>query len=78
MKVVIIILSGLLSFVAAKYVRPKKVSEALAYGLSWVVIGVILDLLVTRQFKADIFTSKALWVGYLLILLAPLLRVKKV
>lgn len=78
MKVIAAIIAGVVSFILAGYVKPNKVAVALSYGLVWVVVGLILDYLVTTKFSPEIFSSWDLWLGYLLVLLAPLLKVKKV
>ncbi len=78
MKVISALIAGLISFILAGYVKPRKISLALSYGITWVIIGVILDAIITMRFNNQIFLSKGLWLGYLLVLLAPLLRVKKV
>jgi len=77
MKVVTAIIAGVISWILASYVKPTSASLALSYGLCWVVVGIILDAVVTMRFNDQIFLSKGLWLGYLLVLLAPLLRVKK-
>lgn len=77
MKVVTIIIGAAIVFFFAKKVKPNKVILALTYGLIWVVIGVILDALITMRFNEEIFASRALWVGYILTLLIPLLAIKK-
>jgi hypothetical protein len=71
------IISGVVSFILAGYVKPRSSGLALAYGVSWLVVGVILDAIVTMRFNPAIFTSWMLWLGYGLVVLAPLLRVKK-
>jgi len=71
------IISGVISFILAGYVKPKSFGMALGYGASWLVVGVILDAIVTMRFNPAIFTSWMLWLGYGLVVLAPLLRVKK-
>jgi len=71
------IISGVISFVLAGYAKPKSLGMALGYGVSWVVVGVILDAIVTMRFNPEIFMAWELWLGYGLVLLAPLLRVKK-
>lgn len=73
----IAIVSGGISFILAGYVKPKSFGMALGYGFSWLVVGVILDAIVTMRFDPAIFTSWSLWLGYGLVVLAPLLRVKK-
>ncbi len=71
------VISGVISFVLAGYAKPKNLGMALGYGASWVVVGVILDGIVTMRFNSEIFMAWELWLGYGLVLLAPLLRVKK-
>ena len=77
MKVLTALIVGLISYILAGYVKPEKAVLALSYGLSWVVTGIILDLIITMRFNPLIFLSKGLWLGYLLVLSAPLLQVKK-
>ena len=71
------IIAGIISYVFAGKVKPSKVKLALSYGFAWVVTGVVLDALITMRFNPAIFTSRSLWLGYVLVLLAPLLQVKK-
>ena len=71
------IIAGVISFILAGKIKPDKATLAISYGLTWVVIGLILDALVTMKFNAEIFTLWSLWAGYILVLLAPVLRVKK-
>ncbi len=76
-KLIVAIVAGILSWLAAGFLKPDKMSAAFIYGIVFVVVGVILDALITTRFNNQILLSKAVWLGYLLILLAPLLRVKK-
>lgn len=71
------VISGVISFILAGYVKPKSYGTAFGYGISWLVVGVILDAIVTMRFNPAIFTAWTLWLGYGLAVLAPLLRVKK-
>jgi hypothetical protein len=71
------IIGGVISFVLAGYVKPDKFSLALSYGLCWVVVGVILDAVITMRFNAEIFSTWTLWLSYFLMLIAPTLRLKK-
>lgn len=77
MRILCAFVAGVISFVLAHYARPTSAGQALGYGLSWVIVGVILDLLITMRFNATFFTDMYLWLGYLLAFLAPLLRIKK-
>jgi len=77
MKIITAIVAGVISFVLAHYAKPANAGQALGYGLSWVVVGVIFDFLVTMRFNAVFYTDMFLWLGYFLAFLAPLLRIKK-
>lgn len=77
MQGIVAIIAGVVAFVLAGMVKPAKIVLALAYGLIWVVIGLVLDAAVTMRFNAEIFSSWSLWFGYLLVLLAPILKVEK-
>lgn len=77
MKVIIAIIAGAVSYFLAMKLKPADIKMALTYGVLWVIAGVILDAVITMRFNAQIFQSKGLWLGYLLVLLAPLLAVKK-
>ncbi len=77
-QVVAAIIAGVVSLVLAGYVKPHKAGLALGYGLTWVIVGIILDLIITTRFDPTVFSSWILWLGYALVLLAPLLKVRKV
>lgn len=52
--------------------------EMLKYGISWAVVGLILDALVTVRFTGfEFFYRWYIWLGYLLIVVVPLLAVKE-
>lgn len=70
------VIAGILSYVAAGWLMIDTRKHGLFYGILFVVVGVVLDYIITRQFNADIFRSKSLWAGYLLVALAPMLRVR--
>jgi hypothetical protein len=76
-KVVTVIIAGVLSYLFARKAKPANAGKALSYGVVWAVAGLILDAIVTIRFNPAIFAAKSLWLGYLLVLLAPLLVVKK-
>lgn len=77
MPIIIAIIAGVISFILAKYIKPINTKMALSYGLLWVIVGLVLDFFVTKQFNPDIFNAWSLWLGYISVLLAPLLVVKK-
>lgn len=72
------VIGGIISFIFAGYVKPSSMKFALSYGAVWVVVGLVLDALITMRFNQTIFSSRSLWLGYALVLLAPLLRVQMV
>ena len=76
-KVAVVIFAGLLALILAGRAEPNSVTIALGYGLGWAIIDLMMDVLVTMKYDANIFQSKWFWAGYILILLAPLLRIKK-
>ena len=76
-KVVVILLAGVIAFFLAGYVKPSSAGLALGYGLVWVVVGLLLDYLITKRFNSEIFSLWSVWTSYALILLAPLLKVEK-
>lgn len=71
------IIGGGVALILAKYVRPSSPKMALSCGLTWVVVALILDLAVTKQFNPGFFGGWEIWFGYALILLAPLLKVSR-
>lgn len=76
-KVVTIVIAGIISLFLAQRVKPSSAGVAATYGFLWVVIGLILDAIITTRFNPSIFAAKSLWIGYLVVLLAPLFAVKK-
>jgi len=55
----------------------KEADDALAYGLAWAVAFFLLDFFVTtRYFGMSFFQDLAVWVGYLLVLIGPILALK--
>ena len=58
------IIAGVVGFMLAKWAKPKKLIYGILYGLIWIVIGVILDAIVTRYFNPEILYDWKLWVGY--------------
>ena len=76
-ELVVALIGGVIAYVLAGYAKPKNTVQAIAFGASWVLVGIILDALVTMKFNPLIFQSIYLWLGYALVILAPALRVKK-
>ena len=76
-KILTPIISGIIAFILAGKIKPTKTSQAVLYGLIWAIVNIILDALITKQFNPEIFTFWSLWIGYVLIILATLLRWRK-
>ncbi len=76
-KILTPIISGIIAFILAGKIKPTKTSQAVLYGLIWAMVNIILDALITKQFNPEIFTLWSLWIGYVLIILATLLRWRK-
>jgi len=74
---IVTLISLIAVFFFAKNIAPKNYMEALEYGLVFAVVGIILDFLISKRFAPDIFYQASYWVSYLLVVLVPLLTVKK-
>jgi hypothetical protein len=73
-QVILILASAILAFLFSGFVRPKDVLQGFEYGFTWVVVGVILDLLITLRFSPNVMLSWQYWLGYALVLVIPILR----
>lgn len=71
------LVAPVLSYYFVGLIKPKNNSIAISYGALFVLTGLILDYLITMRFNATIFTSKTLWISYLLVLVVPLFQVKR-
>ena len=71
------LIGGIASYWLAGYLRPSSMGQALGYGVIFVVVGVVLDLIVTEKAMPGALSMLPMQVGYVLVLLAPLLQVKK-
>tara|TARA_Y100000310_G_scaffold266543_1_gene278078 strand:- start:29 stop:394 length:366 start_codon:yes stop_codon:yes gene_type:complete len=76
-QVILAIISGAIAFFFAGKVKPSKFDKALIFGLIWVIIGLALDALITTKFNEEIFRTWSLWLGYALVIIAPILRIRK-
>ncbi|OGF63043.1 hypothetical protein A2662_00365 [Candidatus Giovannonibacteria bacterium RIFCSPHIGHO2_01_FULL_45_33] len=77
MKVSAAVFAGVLALVLSSYIPLYGYSNALLFGMIFVVVGIALDALVTYRFNSEIFTYWQMWLGYALVLVAPLLRIMK-
>ena len=79
-EVALLLVSVILALYLANLLKPNNLIRALAIGIVWGIIGIGLDLLITRPLaKAspiDFMTQWHYWLSYLLIILAPAFRIK--
>lgn len=68
----------LVTYFAARKVAPASYGMALAYGVVFAVVGIILDYFITTKFAPDVFSSTGYWMSYVILALVPLSVVKKV
>lgn len=73
----IIIVEAVVALLLAGWAKPATAGKALGYGLTWVVVGLILDYLITKHFAPGVFSTWGYWVAYLLVLIMPTFKVKK-
>ncbi|HYF04927.1 MAG TPA: hypothetical protein VEA59_02025 [Patescibacteria group bacterium] len=68
------IIGAILAYSFAANARPGTAGAALGYGITFAVIGIILDSLISAQFTAgtNLFNSWTYWLGYVLVLAAPM------
>lgn len=71
-KMITIAVAAVLAFLFAKNIKPATVAKALGLGIIWVAVAAILDFFITIRFEPNLFKMRSLWVGYAVILLAPL------
>ncbi len=65
-------------YLAVNYAKPRNVKEGLIYGLVWLVIFVILDLILTMPFTGKAFFSDwKTYIPYALTILMPIILPKK-
>jgi len=65
------IVGAFIAYGFAVSANPLGPAQALGYGISWVLIGLVLDALISRQIHSQIYGLWTYWFGYAMILLAP-------
>lgn len=78
MNLVVTLISAIAVLVLAGYVAPKSIRQALSYGILWAVIGIILDFIISARFAPGMFREVYYWLSYILIVILPILRIKKI
>lgn len=74
MKFDVAVFAGIMAYLLSAYTPIYGYSNALLFGMIFVAVGIILDILVTYNFNQEIFTYWQLWLGYAFALFAPLFR----
>lgn len=73
-----IVAAAVLGFIFGKMLHIELVKDMIKYSVGWVLIGLILDLILTVPFTGSaIYFTPSYWVSYLLILTAPMFAAKK-
>ena len=73
------ILVILTAFFLAKSLKITLKKEILKYAISWVLVGIILDALITTRFTGWVFfASWQMWLSYAILFMVPFLAVKSV
>jgi len=72
-KFILVVAAGALSYSFASNIRMLSLSQSAGYGFSWMIVGVLLDIIISRQFAASIFSGWEYWASYALILLVPMI-----
>jgi hypothetical protein len=75
-KIFVILVAGLLSFFFALNFRYLTLLQAFEYGLIWIAICVILDIIIIIQFNLDIFNTWEYMLGHALIIVIPIIVAK--
>jgi hypothetical protein len=76
--IVLTVLSAIAILIVAGFVAPKNAGQALGYGILFAVVGIILDFLISSKFAPGMFRSSYYWLSYILVIILPLFRVKRI
>jgi|SRR3989344_2912818 len=66
-----LVIAVLIAGALASRLQPADLKTGLTYGAAWVVVGLVLDAVITTRFDPGIFSAPTLWVGYVLVLFTP-------
>ena len=77
MQVIGALIGGGISYFFVRKIGASSMLNALMYGASFIIVGLVLDFVVTKRFNDQIFGMWSLWLGYGLVFLTPILTVKK-
>lgn len=73
-QVILAIIVGIAAYLFAVNTKAVDVGPALGYGAVWAVVGIALDLIISRQFVPGLFGLWTYYLAYALILFAPSLE----
>jgi len=74
-KIIVVLAAGVLSYLFARNIRFSRSSQILPYSLTWVIVGIILDLVISMRFYGTLFSTWEYWLAYAFILFTPLLYI---
>ena len=69
--IILVMIAALLSYSLGGRIDFQNGGQSFEYGLSWIIVGFILDLIITMQVYPAVVSTWFYWVGYALILFAP-------
>ncbi len=75
-KTFIVVAAGTLSALFVENITLYRTPLTFFYGLAFVVIGMVLDLLISLQFTRVVFMTGTYWLSYAAILAGPMLNLK--
>jgi len=77
-KIITILSVFVATLLIAKNLKPSTQVKAITIGIIWGAVGFVLDVIITTRFTGmSVFSQWNILLGYLLIILTPLLAVKQ-
>jgi len=70
-QVALAVIAGIASYTFAMNTKASDMGPALGYGAMFAVIGIVLDLIISRVFVAGLFSLWTYYLAYAAILFAP-------
>ena len=76
-QIIIMLATAAVAYLFARPAAPHSAASALLFGVIWAALGLVLDYIISRKFAPGLYSQWPYWVSYALIVLAPLLAIKK-
>lgn len=79
-QIVAVVIAAVIAYIAGMMVKASSMNAMIKYSVAWVIVTLVLDAVLASFWTMGgygIFSTWYLWVGYVLILLVPLVAVKK-